>query len=201
MLRGLRETKTTNPWDSYPNFDRGPRWSTVGYFRSENIKGDTPSPVSDSSFTRENESSGRRLEFQPYKTVRVRKRHKAIARIDKPQNGARTNCGPIVSRRNLKESDVSGRTAAALDKIFRSKSQKARRCLEYFQIALVGHVFITTSVLRDTAKFLSVREGIVKVHKKPSFKAVRCLISTMKDCEATSFRMKPCLRTLSLCIP
>jgi hypothetical protein len=201
VSRELRETETTDLWDSFPNFDRGPRWSTVGYFRSENIRGDTPSPVSDPSFARENESSGRGLEFQPYKTVRVRRRHKAKARIDKPQNGARTDCGPIVSGRNLRRSDVSGRTAAALDRIFRSKSQKARRCLEYLQIALVGHVFITTSILRDTAKFLSVREGIVKVYKKPSFKAVRCLITTMKDCEATSFSMKPCLRTLSLCIP
>lgn len=198
----MRTATVTNTWDSNaPRHEGGPRLTQMGYFRDKSIMDKKSSPSSELSITEQNALARMSGESQPYEIVRVRPRHKVRERIHQPPIGVRTNLGPIVSKRNIKSSDVSGRIAAALDKLFRSKSQKARRVLEYLQTALLGHVIQTSFYLRETAKYLCVCQGITRVYKKPSFKAVRCLISILKDCEATSFEMKTCLRTLSLCIP
>ena len=203
LERPSETTLTKTKWDiKVPNIDRSPRWSQVGYFRCESPSWHSHSPSRDAVNNSGNGPPPYWREVQPYKSVRVRKRHKERERIHSSiESMGGPGSGPIVSRRNIKSSDVSGRIAAALNKLFRSKSQRSRRVLEYLQLDLLGHVIKTPTYLRETAKFLCIREGIVRVYKKPSFKAVRCLLSIIKDCETTSYQIGTCLRHFALCIP
>lgn len=199
---------TSNPTNSGGGLDpsstdQTPRWSQMGYFRCKSTTWYNHSPSRDIINNNDlNETFPIRKVIQPYRLVRVRKRHKVRERIHSPINlMGGPGLGPIVSKRNIKSSDVSGRISAALEKLFRSKSQRSRRVLEYLQLDLLGHVITTPTYLRETAKFLCIREGIVRVYKKPSFKAVRCLLSVIKDCETTSYQIGACLRHFALCIP
>jgi hypothetical protein len=175
----------------------------VGYFRNKSIPEYNSSPLRESIIDRQNDFQEKFKESQPYEFVRVRFRHKVKQRIHSP-NHSRSGgpgSGPIVSKRNIKSSDISGRIAAAIEKQFRSKSQKSRRILEWLQLDLLGHVVKTETYLRETAKYLCIRGGIVRIYKKPSFKAVRCLLSMIKDSKATSYHIGACLRKFSLCNP
>jgi hypothetical protein len=178
-----------------------PQWSQSGHFRiRKNATEHSSSPLRDTIYDSSNDSyEDIPVSSQPYDFVRVRKRHKVRERIHSPyyNNHGGPGSGPIVSKRNIKSSDVSGRITADFEKLFRSKSQESRRLLEFLQLALLGHVIKTETYLRETAKFLCVRSGFVRVYKKPSFKAVRCLLSMIKDCEATSFQIEDSVRKFS----
>jgi hypothetical protein len=191
-------------WKGYraPPADRNQTMShSSGYFRFKSTTEYNSSPLRGTVIDSGNDLYRKSVESQPNEIVRVRKRHKVRERIHLPNNLGGTGSGPIVSKRNIKISDVSGRITAAFEKIFRSKSQESRRILEYLQLDLLGHVITTSTYLRDTAKFLCVRQETMRIYKKPSFKAVRCLLSMLKDSKSTSYQIGSCVRKFSLCVP
>jgi len=121
--------------------------------------------------------------------VRMRNRHKVPLRVPASSNTGRTNLGPAADTSSLIRGKIDHRTAVHLDKLFRSKSQKARSYLEFLQEDLLGHVIDTPTIYKDTAPYLRTARGLVMVTKKPSFSAVRLLITILSRCERTTYQL------------
>jgi hypothetical protein len=114
--------------------------------------------------------------------------HKILTSVPKRNTyGVGSDLGSRASHRGLHKSEVDGRIASALERLFRSKSQKARFTLELLQCSLVGHVIDVDRVSIDAAPFLRTANGLVLVQMKPSFRATRLLVSALRGCRRTNY--------------
>lgn len=137
----------------------------------------------------------------PSKSRRARFSHNERARLAPPDDiSGRPRLGPIAERRSINKPDITGRISAALEKLFRSKSQKSRRTLEKLQLSLIGHVYHTSSYFRETAKYLRHRGKYIMVYNVPSFKAVRLILNDIKNCDKTTWRIHDVLEASLLCM-
>jgi hypothetical protein len=127
--------------------------------------------------------------------ARIQRPHKVTIGVPKPSVlRQRLNLGRLGHFSMFTKSDIDGRIAAALDKLFRSKSQAARFVLEILQRSLVGHLLQVPRVFSDSARYLRTAEGLVQITSKPSFRAVRLLILSLKESSRTTFRLPDCVR-------
>jgi hypothetical protein len=128
---------------------------------------------------------------------RITRKHKQLVNVPKPkQFGKRPKIilGPLGDKTIFARSDIDGRIAAALDKLFRSKSQSSSFVLKILQDALIGHIFETRQVFSDATRYLRTAEGMVQISSKPSYRAVRLIVLSLKGSSRTSFRLPYCIK-------
>jgi hypothetical protein len=136
--------------------------------------------------------------YQPtqlYKSVKVKPFRKG--KVPFPNERPRTfrpNYGAMMDKTKLGKPDVSGRLAAAMDKLFRSKSQNSNMILKLLQISLIGHTIKCDHYYPGAAAYLRTNGEYVKVHNKPSFAASRLILNSIKDSISTSYKLPSCIR-------
>lgn len=141
------------------------------------------------------EARPRRTEFR----YRIRVVHKEQLAVPDYGIRTRTNFGPIRDKHDWHKPDIDGRIAAALDKLFRSKSQKSRHVLSVLQNEMVGHLMQVKTISSHAAPYLRTAGGICQIYRRPDYRAVRLIISSLKGSDGTSFRLPRRIRALLMC--
>lgn len=127
---------------------------------------------------------------------RKARRHKVKTSVPKATAECRRpNMGPLAGKGHFAKG-IDGRVAAALKRLFRSKSQKSRTVLKDLQSSLIGHIIVCDEIFADAAPYLLTAGGMVMVARRPSFEAVRLLIVMLSRCKRTTFRLKESHRSL-----
>jgi hypothetical protein len=204
MTRPLTKVKRpTHPWKSktFPGgLGAAPTVDVRSTWSDDQKGGILPPPLGPVSLARREHYPIYYKDGEASTSRRARPRHKERSRTAPPKFVfGKTELGPIAARCNVGPSDITGRISAALEKLFRSKSQQSRRVMERIQLSLIGHIYSCDSYFRTTARYLRYCGEYKMVYERPSFKAVRLILMDIKNCNKTSWKIREVIGVLPLC--
>jgi len=110
---------------------------------------------------------------------------------------SKPNLGVLVKDTPLLSPDVESQDLRDLNKQFRSKSLNSFQLLKRIQSEIVGHIFNVDHVPFVATPYLRCQGEYVRVVSLPSFGAVRQLLKSIFFSKATTFRLKPILKSMN----